>query len=754
MKNLSLSFLLLFIGILNFYAQEADFEYISSSESPYEAATSSEVLRNTSETYVRLSWPSELCTQGCIVEFTNVETDELQTIEVDGTSFDMRQLATPNQYSWRVLKKEGPNTLASNWETFTTDYMSPVQTHQELSNVLKSWKDNTSEYSNLEAYLRDQKGLNSEIMETFIMNFYKGVPPSLNPSGSRNDCNCEFVVTDNVYFSAPETYSYNQSDDSPWCGHWKRYNTSNTRYGAAKNMQMHLTGRLKSNQKEEFIGEEFMSYAALTVQYMCDQDECCDADYKIAARIDQNLYGHGNYANSGGYRIDVADLAFIVESRDGVAELLATPSAKALTVYENTTVNPEFWSGIFDLVVSGLANYQGILELDPEAAEALLDAVENVIGVQALTQVVGDDNGNVINGISTTPTLNKSIGANETVTYGVFSNSKMSYKEAWGKKLFCNKGHITVDAHIKTGYSIAISSKSNDEGECCRNDYAKWVTGSYLGAANAQTMLAEAGLVVGCNGGEWKDNNGNTIACPNSDPLLTTAIGIVTKDNDCCVSSEINTDLDIEYTCLQGEDGNSKSCTRCKLGKFNISIPNCQDGNQHSITITEQNAFGINTVVYQNNNITTCDLEVILSLKFCRKYTLLYSVVGECTNETSTTQLIKTCCTIIKNDGDIKYDFQSGDDDDSNTRNSKISSDIDLKIFPNPSTDYVTFSANSNAPSSLQVIGIEGKLIFTKNLKANEELRLPTSDIGNGIFIARLMSNNKITAAKKFTILN
>jgi hypothetical protein len=377
---------------------------------------------------------------------------------------------------------------------------------------------------------------------------------------------------------------------------------------------------------------------------------------------------------------------------------MGEPMANALEVAEETTTNWDFWYQLIDLVALGLGTYEEIIDLDADAIEEFLDQVIAVISTNTVNHEY-DSNGNSITDILKVSPVKRTIGANEIANYYICSNSALAYNDAWGKKFWCNKGDIETDGHVKSGYSIAISSiyKNDPNDECCRADYAKWVTGSYIAnGANAQNMIAEAGAVVGCNDGEWI-SNGVNIQCPSSNTALPGAIGIATADNDCCEGGAVDPNFDVSYECVEwfdtteetdsfggdddgpdkdggdgdgpdkdddggpvidGEDGPDKDtdvpggpikdCTTCKRAKITVSIPGCPDDANHAFTILEVNPYNGNTsIIWWDNDVDACEFSVEITTRTCRTYKISHTVVGECSNETQVKTLFTTCCKVI-----------------------------------------------------------------------------------------------------------
>jgi photosystem II stability/assembly factor-like uncharacterized protein len=73
-------------------------------------------------------------------------------------------------------------------------------------------------------------------------------------------------------------------------------------------------------------------------------------------------------------------------------------------------------------------------------------------------------------------------------------------------------------------------------------------------------------------------------------------------------------------------------------------------------------------------------------------------------------------------------------------------SNSSINIYPNPSSDFITINNNSEH-ATLQLFDINGKLILTKRLSANEN-KLDISTIKNGLYIAKIISPDNVKTTK------
>jgi len=746
MKNLFVCFVFLFSINFITYGQNNDFAYSTTNLNYDSDYLKTNIHRTLTETYAKLYWDASISSGKLIVAVQNTSTLETNKYPAVNGFFELRNLDPSTSYAWRLELSENGNLSETDWQAFTTAYQSPVKATKEISDLMQQWTKNMDAYANIEDYVMDQKQISEEDRLTFVMNFYKGVPPSQNPVRGGDNCNCDFVVFDNVDQGSPEVVSHDNSGDE-WCGDWKRSNSFTERYGAAKEMQLHLDGRLKENQKKSYSIEKFVSYTGLTVQYCCEKEECCDADYVVGARYDHELYGEGNYSKKGEYNVMAADLTFVAEVKDGEAELMDDPLNNALEIAEGTTVNWEFWESMADVVVDGIDSYEEIMDLDSAETAEFLDLVIALVKEDPVDHTHNGGSNSITDILKISPT-EKTISPNEVVNYIICSSSALGYSDAWGKKTFCNKGYIDTDGHVKSGYSLAISSlfKGEEKDTCCRNDYGKWVTGSYIaGSGNAQNMIAEAGLTIGCNGGNWM-SNGINIQCPNSNPVLPGAIGIVTADNDCCKGGPVDPNFSVLTKCVKGEGMGSIKCIECAQIDISITIDDCPTDNIHNFTIRATNANG-SEIIWWDNDVDWCNEVVTLDLAPGTSYYVSHTVIGECANETQEQYLFTTC----------KKSYPNGehpglnDNDSSEGRSINTPSINDFEIFPNPTNGNINFKANTE-DAHLEIYDLRGSVIRTSKLQSGKTLSMDSSEIGSGTYIAKFRSQGNMIS-KKFIVL-
>jgi len=91
----------------------------------------------------------------------------------------------------------------------------------------------------------------------------------------------------------------------------------------------------------------------------------------------------------------------------------------------------------------------------------------------------------------------------------------------------------------------------------------------------------------------------------------------------------------------------------------------------------------------------------------------------------------------------IKYNFVSFPCDSSFTSSQNVLEDIDLKIYPNPTTEFI--KVNSTTPNfDYELFTLEGKLIEKDNITKTHKIQLPKS----GVFILRIREGERWIAKK------
>ena len=76
-----------------------------------------------------------------------------------------------------------------------------------------------------------------------------------------------------------------------------------------------------------------------------------------------------------------------------------------------------------------------------------------------------------------------------------------------------------------------------------------------------------------------------------------------------------------------------------------------------------------------------------------------------------------------------------------------MGNDVDLKIYPNPSSNKVYFTLNTGDIATLYVFDVLGKLIFDTNVTyASPSVDIST--LSNGMYIVKIQSSNKSKTIK------
>ena len=90
----------------------------------------------------------------------------------------------------------------------------------------------------------------------------------------------------------------------------------------------------------------------------------------------------------------------------------------------------------------------------------------------------------------------------------------------------------------------------------------------------------------------------------------------------------------------------------------------------------------------------------------------------------------------------------NGIDEDCNGEDAMLSSSIDLysdlyKVYPNPFTNEITIDLENDQPIKMELISLDGKIIYTKTLE-NRSNVIPLSRIIDGLYILKIIDQNKI----------
>lgn len=81
---------------------------------------------------------------------------------------------------------------------------------------------------------------------------------------------------------------------------------------------------------------------------------------------------------------------------------------------------------------------------------------------------------------------------------------------------------------------------------------------------------------------------------------------------------------------------------------------------------------------------------------------------------------------------------------------------MDLQIWPNPSTGHVNFKSEGteNQIYTLEIFNAEGKNILNTQIKNNQPFTWTPHKGQNGVFVARIQSENKHKLSKTFQVLS
>lgn len=67
---------------------------------------------------------------------------------------------------------------------------------------------------------------------------------------------------------------------------------------------------------------------------------------------------------------------------------------------------------------------------------------------------------------------------------------------------------------------------------------------------------------------------------------------------------------------------------------------------------------------------------------------------------------------------------------------------VDIKAFPNPTSDWITVETNDGLPRSVEMIDLTGRLLFRAPLYDNQSLYL--GDLPSGLYLLRVLDGKKI----------
>lgn len=77
--------------------------------------------------------------------------------------------------------------------------------------------------------------------------------------------------------------------------------------------------------------------------------------------------------------------------------------------------------------------------------------------------------------------------------------------------------------------------------------------------------------------------------------------------------------------------------------------------------------------------------------------------------------------------------------------------DIDVKVVPNPSSDFLEIRGLNNG-KQLEIIDLSGKVIYRKNIENTSELHVQSSNFSKGIFVVRVLYNDNTTFTTKISV--
>ena len=79
--------------------------------------------------------------------------------------------------------------------------------------------------------------------------------------------------------------------------------------------------------------------------------------------------------------------------------------------------------------------------------------------------------------------------------------------------------------------------------------------------------------------------------------------------------------------------------------------------------------------------------------------------------------------------------------------NSQIQNNSELiKVYPNPANNslYINLALDSEANIKLQILSIEGRLVFDKNINSNSFNNIDISKIEKGVYFIKIVNNGNV----------
>ena len=67
-----------------------------------------------------------------------------------------------------------------------------------------------------------------------------------------------------------------------------------------------------------------------------------------------------------------------------------------------------------------------------------------------------------------------------------------------------------------------------------------------------------------------------------------------------------------------------------------------------------------------------------------------------------------------------------------------------IKIYPNPATDYLMLHDASRSNKKIEIIDISGKIIYS-SVQSSQQIKIPTAEFSKGVYILKVQTNNQET---------
>lgn len=675
-----------------------------------------------------ISWNGDLESGYYQIELTDLSDNQTNKFETQESTFELSELEYNRNYEFRIIASEGGVSQVTPWMDISTNFTSELHLENEIADIVFDWRGEEIEQTTLASYIKERGAhLDKRILEDFLIRFYKDINYEEKDRNS-TECTCSLSIRDEYIQSKDTTYTKGSLDwQDVWCGLWKREVELESKE-VLQGSRLALKGRLKKTQSKTWEITDVHGGTNVTVKLICNQTEmCCPADIDYGVSYESNILAHGVYEGKGNYDVKAADVGMLfMVNQEGIIET-SNILAHAVNTTESTVDNEEFWDAVQEAIIptaeaiallfgvpidSTIADLPNII---PEL-EAFVDAV---FEVATTSPVIHETSGSNLDNKSFKSTGKFTLNPNEQYLVGLQSSQYLSFTDVWGKKVICNTGSIDVEASVENSFAMAFAY-TNDLSEgsgCCFDEYAKWISGSRISAANQTGNQAFVGSVIGCNGeidGErWKYENGNEIECNFGNPVINDPWEVLTA-NGCGSLGE--QELNYSFTCPGAGSSEIVECVSCQEVTVSLEIPDCNPEYKYEVAII---AYSNNqgTTVWENNNMS-CFTTFSLPVDPCKQYKIRFTVKSGDQIEVKEYSFFRTCCREI------------------GKRSSGLGGDI--IIYPNPANDILNIETEIASIEGCQVFDTSGRLVKTSLSSNGNTGSINLEGLNSGIYILKL----------------